>query len=89
MLHISHMDDRRIACLAVAMTAATYLVIDEMTSTVVAVFVTALVAAVFVLVWFALPLSRPYSDDEEMTRTSSTISAATPSCRGSTRARYS
>jgi O-antigen/teichoic acid export membrane protein len=68
MLRISHMGTiAGIGCLAVAMTAATYLVIDEMTGTGVAVVVTALVGAVFVLVWFALPLSRPYERwDEEM-----------------------
>lgn len=67
-LRVSHMGTiAGIACLAVAMTAATYLVIDEMTSTALAVVVTALVGAVFVLVWFALPLSRPYERwDEEM-----------------------
>ena len=68
MLRISHLGTiAGIACLAVAMTAATYLVIDEMTSTSLAVVVTALVGAVFVLVWFALPLSRPYERwDEEV-----------------------
>ena len=67
MLRISHLGTiAGIACLAVAMTAAAYLVIDEMTSTALAVVVTALVGAVFVLVWFALPLSRPYERwDEE------------------------
>jgi O-antigen/teichoic acid export membrane protein len=68
MLRVSHLGTiAGIACLAVAMTAATYLVIDEMTSTAVAVVVTALAGAVFVVVWFALPLSRPYERwDEEL-----------------------
>lgn len=54
------------ACLAIAMTAATYVVIDEMATTAVAVGVTALAGAVFLAVWFALPLSQPYDrwDDE-------------------------
>lgn len=60
------------ACLAVAMTAATYLVIDEMARTALAAAVTALAGAIFLGVWFALPLSRPYDrwdddvDDDEL-----------------------
>jgi membrane protein YdbS with pleckstrin-like domain len=73
MLRISHAGTIcGIALLAVAMTAATYLVIDEMTTTVVAAVVTAVAGAVFAGVWFVLPLSRPYDrwdedvDDEEL-----------------------
>ena len=67
MLRVSHAGTIvGIACLAVAMTAATYLVIDEMAETAVAAAVTALAGAVFVGVWFVLPLSRPYDrwDDD-------------------------
>ena len=73
MLRVSHAGTIvGIALLAVAMTAATYLVIDEMTTTAVAAVVTAIAGAVFAGVWFALPLSRPYDrwdddvDDEEL-----------------------
>ena len=73
MLRISHAGTIcGIGLLAVAMTAATYLVIDEMTTTAVAAVVTAIAGAVFAGVWFALPLSRPYDrwdddvDDEEL-----------------------
>jgi predicted membrane channel-forming protein YqfA (hemolysin III family) len=68
MLRVSHLGAvAGIACLAVAMTAATYLVIDEMARTAVAVAVTALAGAAFALVWFALPLSQPYERwDEEV-----------------------
>ena len=67
MLRVSHAGTIvGIACLAVAMTSATYLVIDEMAKTAVAAAVTALAGAVFVAVWFVLPLSRPYDrwDDD-------------------------
>ena len=73
MLRISHAGTIcGIGLLAVAMTAATYLVIDEMTTTAVAAVVTAVAGAVFAGVWFVLPLSRPYDrwdedvDDEEL-----------------------
>ena len=73
MLRVSHAGTIvGIALLAVAMTAATYLVIDEMTTTAVAAVVTAVAGAVFAGVWFVLPLSRPYDrwdedvDDEEL-----------------------
>ncbi len=73
MLRVSHAGTIfGIALLAVAMTAATYLVIDEMTKTAVAAAVTAVAGAVFLGVWFVLPLSRPYDrwdddmDDEEL-----------------------
>jgi predicted membrane channel-forming protein YqfA (hemolysin III family) len=73
MLRVSHAGTIvGIALLAVAMTSATYLVIDEMTTTVVAAVVTAVAGAVFAGVWFVLPLSRPYDrwdddvDDEEL-----------------------
>ena len=61
-----------IACLAVAMTAATYIAIDEMARTALALAVTAVAGAAFLLVWYALPLSGPYErwddevDDEEL-----------------------
>jgi membrane protein YdbS with pleckstrin-like domain len=67
MLRVSHAGTIvGIAFLAVAMTAATYLVIDEMARTAVAAAVTAVAGAVFVGVWFLLPLSRPYDrwDDD-------------------------
>lgn len=68
MLRVAHLGTiLGIACLAVAMTAATYLVIDEMTTTGLAVLVTGVAGAVFLVVWFALPLSRPHERwDEEL-----------------------
>ena len=73
MLRISHFGTiGGIAFLAAAMTAATYLVMDEVAVTWAAALATVLAGAVFLLVWFALPLSRPYDrwddelDDEEL-----------------------
>jgi O-antigen/teichoic acid export membrane protein len=67
MLRVSHAGTIvGIACVAIAMSAATYLVIDEMAKTAIAILVTALVGTVFIGVWFVLPLSRPYDrwDDD-------------------------
>ena len=47
-------------CLAVAMTATTFLVIDTVVSTDWAIVVAVVTGAAFGLVWFALPLSTPY-----------------------------
>ena len=66
MLRVSHVGTIvGIAFLALAMTAATYLVIDEMAKTVVAAAVTAVAGAVFLGVWFVLPLSTPYDRWDE------------------------
>ena len=66
MLRISHAGTIcGIALLALAMTAATYLVIDEMANTAVTAAVTAVAGAVFVGVWFLLPLSRAYDRWDE------------------------
>jgi predicted membrane channel-forming protein YqfA (hemolysin III family) len=67
MLQVSHIGTIvGIAFLAIAMTATTFLVMDEIATTGPAVVATALAGALFGLVWFALPLSRPYDrwDDE-------------------------
>jgi predicted membrane channel-forming protein YqfA (hemolysin III family) len=50
-----------VLCLAIAMTATVYLVIDTIVSTPWAVAATCLAAAAFGLLWFALPLSTPYN----------------------------
>jgi predicted membrane channel-forming protein YqfA (hemolysin III family) len=61
MLRYSHLGVfSGMVCLAVAMTAAVYLVIDTVVSTPWAMVVTALAGLAFALVWFALPLSTPY-----------------------------
>jgi predicted membrane channel-forming protein YqfA (hemolysin III family) len=52
-------------CLAVAMTAAVYLVIDTVVSTPWAIATTAVGGAAFALVWFALPLASPYERWDE------------------------
>lgn len=68
MLRISHLGTiGGIAFLALAMTATTYLVMDEVATTWIAGLATVLVGALFLLVWFALPVSRPYERwDEEL-----------------------
>jgi amino acid transporter len=61
MLRYSHLGAiAGVVCLAVAMTAAVYLVIDTVVSTHWAIAATTVVAGAFGLVWFALPLSTPY-----------------------------
>ena len=61
MLRFSHLAAiGGVLCLAVAMTATVYLVIDTVVSTPWAVATTMLAAAAFGLLWFALPLSTPY-----------------------------
>jgi membrane protein YdbS with pleckstrin-like domain len=63
-----------IALLAIAMTAASLFVLEEIASTMWAVIVTVLVGVAFAAVWFALPLSTPYErwdddvDEEELER---------------------
>jgi predicted membrane channel-forming protein YqfA (hemolysin III family) len=73
MLRVSHLGAViGIAFLAIAMTAATYFVMDEIASTASAVVVTALTGGAFVVIWLVLPLSAPYErwdeefDDEEL-----------------------
>jgi membrane protein YdbS with pleckstrin-like domain len=66
MLRFSHVGTiGGIACLAIAMTAATYLVIEEIATSAVTAAVTAVVGAVFLGVWYALPLSAPYDRWDE------------------------
>jgi predicted membrane channel-forming protein YqfA (hemolysin III family) len=61
MLRVSHLGAiGGVVCLAVAMTATVYLVIDTVVSAPWAVAATVLAAAAFGLLWFALPLSTPY-----------------------------
>jgi len=61
MLHFSHFGAiGGMVCLAVAMTATTFLVIDTVVSTGWAIVVALAAGAAFGLVWFALPLSTPY-----------------------------
>ena len=61
MLHFSHMGAiGGMVCLAIAMTATTFLVIDTVVSTGWAIVVAIAAGAAFALVWFALPLSTPY-----------------------------
>jgi len=61
MLRFSHLGAiGGVVCLAVAMTATVYLVIDTVVSTPWAIAATVLAAAAFGLLWFALPLSTPY-----------------------------
>ena len=67
MLRVSHVGVLAgVVCLAVAMTAAVYLVIDTVVSTTWAIAVACVVGAAFAGFWFALPLSAPYSrwDDD-------------------------
>jgi hypothetical protein len=68
MLRVSHLGAvSGIAFLAVAMSAATGLVMDEISSSTISTVATVGVAAAFAAVWFALPLSSPYDrwDDDE------------------------
>lgn len=66
MLRVSHLGAvTGIAFLAVAMTAATYFVMDEVASTVSAVVLTTLAGGAFVVVWAVLPLSAPYERWDE------------------------
>jgi predicted membrane channel-forming protein YqfA (hemolysin III family) len=68
MLRVSHLGAiGGVVCLAVAMTATVYLVIDTVVSTDWAIAATIVVAAAFGVVWFALPLSTPYDrwDEDE------------------------
>ena len=61
MLHFSHFGAvGGMVCLAIAMTATTFLVIDTVVSTDWAIVVAIAAGAAFGLVWFALPLSTPY-----------------------------
>ena len=61
MLRFSHLGAvGGMVCLAVAMTATTFLVIDTVVSTEWAIVVAVVTGAAFGLVWFALPLSTPY-----------------------------
>jgi hypothetical protein len=61
MLRVSHLGVLGgVVCLAVAMTAGVYLVIDTVVSTPWAVGVTTVVGAAFALLWFVLPLLGPY-----------------------------
>ncbi len=60
MLRVSHLGVLGgVVCLAVAMTAGVYLVVDTVVSTPWAIGVTTVVAAAFALLWFALPLMGP------------------------------
>jgi predicted membrane channel-forming protein YqfA (hemolysin III family) len=67
MLRVSHAGAvGGIALLAVAMTAGTFFVMNELTDTVWVVLVTVIAALAFLAVWFAVPLSTPYDRwDEE------------------------
>ena len=66
MLRISHLGVfGGMVCLAVAMTAAVFLVIDTVVSTPWAIVVACIAGAAFVLIWFALPLSTPYDRWDE------------------------
>jgi len=61
MLHFSHVGAiGGMVCLAIAMIATTFLVIDTVVSTGWAIVVAIAAGAAFALVWFALPLSTPY-----------------------------
>jgi amino acid transporter len=61
MLRVSHFGVLGgVVCLAVAMVAGVYLVIDTVVSTPWAVGVTSVVGAAFALLWFVLPLLAPY-----------------------------
>jgi predicted membrane channel-forming protein YqfA (hemolysin III family) len=66
MLRVSHLGAfAGVVCLAVAMVAAVYLVIDTVVSTPWAIAATSVAGAAFALVWFALPLSAPYERWDE------------------------
>jgi predicted membrane channel-forming protein YqfA (hemolysin III family) len=66
MLRVSHSGALGgVVCLAVAMTAVVYLVIDTVVSTPWAIGVTTVVGAAFALVWFALPMLAPYERWDE------------------------
>jgi threonine/homoserine/homoserine lactone efflux protein len=66
MLRVSHFGALGgVVCLAVAMTAAVYLVVDTVVSTPWAIGVTSVVGAAFALLWFALPLLQPYERWDE------------------------
>ena len=61
MLRFSHLGAiGGVLCLAVAMTATVFLVIDTVVSTSWAIVVAIVAGVAFGLVWFALPLSTPY-----------------------------
>ena len=68
MLRVSHFGAvSGIGLLAVAMSAAAYVVVDEITSTAWSLVATAFVGVAFAAVWFALPLTAPYDRwDEEL-----------------------
>jgi membrane protein YdbS with pleckstrin-like domain len=73
MLRISHFGTvSGIACLAVAMTAVTFFVMNELTDMTWVVVATCFAGAVFVVVWFLVPLTGPYDrwdenlDDDEL-----------------------
>jgi membrane protein YdbS with pleckstrin-like domain len=73
MLRVSHAGAvAGIALLAIAMTAGTFFVMNELTDSVWTVLVTAVAGLAFLLVWFAVPLSAPYDrwdeeiDDDEL-----------------------
>ena len=68
MLRVSHFGAvSGIACLAVAMTAGTFFVMNELTDMTWVVIATSVAGAAFALVWFAVPLSAPYDRwDEDM-----------------------
>jgi hypothetical protein len=66
MLQVSHFGVLGgVVCLAVAMTAGVYLVIDTVVSTPWAIGVTSVVGAAFAAFWFALPLAGPYERWDE------------------------
>jgi membrane protein YdbS with pleckstrin-like domain len=66
MLRVSHAGAvSGIAFLAVAMTAATYFVMDEIASTASALILTTLVGGAFVVIWMVVPLSAPYDRWDE------------------------
>lgn len=68
MLRVSHLGAvSGIALLAAAMTSATYFVMNELAGRAWVIVVTVVAGLAFVLVWFGLPLSKPYDrwDDTE------------------------
>jgi amino acid transporter len=66
MLRVSHLGVLGgVVCLAIAMTAGVFLVIDTVVSTDWAIGVTTLVGLAFGLLWFALPLVGPYERWDE------------------------
>jgi Family of unknown function (DUF6328) len=69
MLRVSHLGVLGgVVCLAIAMTAGVYLVVDTVVSTPWAVGVTIVVGASFALLWFALPVVGPYDRWDEPPR---------------------